>query len=167
MGLILNPYSFALPTGPISQSKGSSIGDLTTGGGLAALFDGTTNKAAASCAQATGEPKYGGKNYSVDGAERISQVLVHGSNDEGYLSGSNANVTFELCAMHTAPSAADDAGRTVLGTLGPSADTGNESAGRPISSSDTATAWEYVWVRFNSAAGTDFWRIAQLIFHRP
>jgi hypothetical protein len=147
-------YSPATGGGTISGATGTNIGDLTISGGLAAAYDGATNTAFNSCAQGAAivspTDEYIGKNYSSS-PKKISGGTIYGSNNGGLCSGFNGSVTVELRGKNgSAPSTPGDG--TLLGSL-TFTDTSNESAGRAVSSSDTATEWDYVWHRIQAAQG--------------
>lgn len=142
---------------------GTSLGDLTAGGGLAAAFDGTTSQAAASCARKINSTRsYIGKNYSggSPSAYAINRVTYYTSSDQGLSSNGAVSCTVQLRGMHTAPSSANDAGSTLLGT-----DTftdSNSTQTRTINSSDTTTEWEYVWIDIQPGGGGPNDNIAEL-----
>ncbi len=119
----------------ISQATGVSIGDLLP---IANLFDGST---ATSGQKNTAASGYYGKNYSAS-PQRISSARSTGDPSNGYSGlGVNTAITLNLRAKHTAPSSASDG--TVIGTLA-FASGGNVQ--KTITSTDTSTAWEYVWI---------------------
>lgn len=155
----------------------TNIGDMTSGGGLAAAFDGTTGKAASACASkavtSTSPSKtYCGKNYSGASAQAIQSVTIWPSNDKGfytltkkyttvtnsyvYDAGSGtyiltytgsipftvtttATVVANLRAKASAPASSSDG--TLLGSAAVSG-----SSPITISSNDTTTTWNYVWI---------------------
>ena len=123
----------------------SYIGDMTAGAGLTAAFDGNTNQAAAAGAsKAATTSCYVGRNFVALGGMRVNQAIVYGSNDAGYVVGANPTVTLTLYGNTSAPGSATDG--TSLGSTS-FTDTANESGNpRTITSSDTATLWNYVWV---------------------
>jgi len=135
----------------------TSIGNLTGGGGLAASFDGTTNQAIANCSSLAATTfGYVGKTMAVPTA--IVSATVHGSNDQGYISGSNPSTTIDLYGKQgTAPANSTDG--TVIGTLS-FTDTADESAARTITST-SAVLWDHVWVRV-STAGSVTLNVAEL-----
>lgn len=88
-------------------NTGTSFGDLTAGGGLAAAFDGVTSQAAASGARKTASTRsYIGKNYSggSPSAYPIDRVTYYTSSDQGLSSNGAVSCTVQLRGMHTAPS---------------------------------------------------------------
>jgi hypothetical protein len=128
---------------PIASSLGTAIGNMTGGGNLAAAFDGTISQAAAACASlASASNAYVGQTLAT--AAAIAKVRVRGSNDAGYVSGANPTVTITLYGKTgTAPANGTDG--TSLGSIS-FTDTANESSARSITSSDTSTAWDHVWI---------------------
>jgi len=124
-------------------------------------FDGVTNTDVTSCALLTGgAAAYIGKNYTSS-PNRMVQAVVYGANSGGFVL-ATPSITFSLYAKQTAPTSATDG--TLLGTV-TFTDTANESAGRTISSSDTTTFWNYVWVKQDQPV--DFFgpAIAEVVFY--
>jgi hypothetical protein len=140
----------------------ASIGDMTSGGGLAALFDGVTSQAAsASAEKSTGGlvapvgpgsvlmlSSYGGKNYAAASDQVIAQAIVYPSTDNGLaIVGFNhpglsytISVKLNLRGKASAPSGETDG--TVIGTTTVS----NTTSPVTIVSTDQSTAWKYAWV---------------------
>lgn len=142
------------PSATIDRTTGTNIGDMANSGGLAAAFDGTTSQAAAACATLnsvnSASSAYVGKTTAVPTA--IESATVHGSNDAGYLSVDNPTITLTLFGKQgSAPANSGDG--TSLGSIN-FTDTNDESAGRAITSSDTATYWDHVWVRVTHNGGS-------------
>lgn len=145
----------------IAQGTGTVIGDMTTNGGIASVFDGVTNQANPSSAAKLGTTAaYVGKNYSP--AKTIGQVITYGTNDVngGYLAGSTASVTLNLRAKHTSP--ANSADGTLLGTT-TFANTAATNS-KTIPSSDLTTEWEYVWVEISCGSSVNM-TLAELEFY--
>lgn len=138
----------------LDTSGATEIGDLTGGGGLTAFDDATTAQAEASCAtKATATTAYGG--YTLAASKKIQSVKVYGSNDSGYVSGANPNVTLSLYAKTgSAPASATDG--TVIGTLAAFADTADESTAKTITVDQdyVNTKYAHVWV-YASQDGSD------------
>lgn len=135
----------------IAQGTGVAIGNLTANGGLAAAFDGVTSQSYAACARSvntTDTSGWIGKNYS-GGAKRLDHVTFWGSNDVG-LNGANggaSTVTLRLRAKNgSAPASRTDG--TLLATYGPVVDPNGHTA--TMVSSDKATAWDYVWLDYET-----------------
>ncbi len=165
--------------GGVSGATGSPVGTMTVGGGMSSAFDGTNTKAAAGSAEsntnwAPGQSSsdYVGKNFT-GAAQAIQQVVVYPSSDAGYSIFSPPNypnmlvTTLNLRGKATAPASASDG--VLLGTSGPFA---NSTVSKTIPSSDTATAWNYVWVEIIVASDgytPTYFRpcISQIIFSNP
>lgn len=147
----------------ISGGTGTNIGDMTTNGGLAAIFDGTTSQADTACGRATAvNNAYAGKNYSSS-PKKISKVICYGGNNVGFWHTYNSTATLDLYGKNGgAPS--NDTDGTLLGTLSYT-DTTNESAGRTVTSTDTLTAWDYVWVRTSQPGAAANAYMAELTFY--
>jgi hypothetical protein len=149
-------------TSELDYTGSSNIGDLTAGGGLAAGFDGTTAQAAAACAsKAAATTAYIGKTLAA--AEPIHSVKIYGSNDAGYVSAINPNVTVKLYGKTgTAPANGTDG--TLLATLTPFADTADESVARTITSTDTTTPYLHVWLYFTHDGAANAINVAEIEF---
>jgi hypothetical protein len=143
------------------------IGDMTIGGGLAASFDSVFAKAASTASLKTlsggfagigsnvSMSSFVGQNYSGATAQKIQQVTVYPSDDDGIAFGNynaigGGNIVFStlftinLRGSATAPGS-PSAG-TLLGTYGP---TTNVTSAIAILSSDQVTAWNYVWIEID------------------
>lgn len=136
------------------------IGNMTVNGGLAAAFDGVTTKAYAQAAVSSLNPAggaYAGKgNLAVPLA--VASARVYPTTDEGY-DGNNGSLTFDLYGSHSAPATPGDG--VLLGSLTGQADT--TTGFKEITSGDTATAWEFLWVRIVSPdAGNHTYCTAQV-----
>lgn len=137
--------------GQISGATGTNIGNMTSGGGLAAAFDGTTAKAAGgSAARALSQTgfvvtntSYVGKHYG-GGSEIIGQVIVYPSTDLGFaqcVPGTVTSVTLNLRVKNTAPATSSDG--VVLATSGAIA---NTTSPVTLVSSDQVNAYAYAWI---------------------
>jgi len=143
-----------------------NIGDMNTGGGLAAAFDGNLNQLAAASAeknisggvtppfQPLNLSSYVGKNYTAATDQKITQAIVYPSSDNGLAFGSYAAIThgvliiplvttivLNLRGKASAPADASDG--TLLATSTPIA---NTTAPITLISTDQVTAWKFVWV---------------------
>jgi len=133
----------------------SFVGDLDDGSLMSVAFDGDTvhteDNAPRKNSATTGW--IGGE---TDFPLRVSSVIVYGTNDEGFVNSIDPTVTLTLYGKQGAEPANSTDG-TSLGTA-VFTDTNDESAGRTISSSDTETRWDWVWVKLdhNGAANNIF-----------
>ncbi len=145
----------------LSYSGSTNIGNATSGGGLAAAFDGTTAQAAAACAnKAASTSAYVGKTLAA--AAPIHSVLIYGSNDAGYVSTINPTVTATLYGKTgSAPASGTDG--TVIGTLA-FTDTADEHTARTVTSTDPSTYWLHVWVNFTHNGAANQINVAELEF---
>jgi hypothetical protein len=146
--------SLTNPSVIISQSAGSILVSGWTnffGGSPTFIFDGATSRSTASdqYGVAVDSNAYVGKNYSGS-PKQISQAIVYGTTDSGFQIGANPTITYTLYAKQTAPSSKTDG--TVLGTNA-FADPADGSGGKIITSSDTTTFWNYVWVAQDQGSG--------------
>ena len=126
------------------RTAGTNIGNATSGGGLAAAFDGDNDELNNDCAYRNAAANmWVGKTLTA--AFPISKVVTYGSSDAGYDgAGTGQTVTITLYGKNgTAPSSGTDG--TSLGTTGSFVEADNADP-KTINSSDTATAYEHVWV---------------------
>lgn len=143
----------------------TSIGDMTSSGGIAAPFDGVFSKSVGSSAvkvvtggflspgDAVINTSFVGKNYTLATPQAIQQATIYPSTDFGFglitmvIGGSDTGVlpifTLRLRAKNTAPVSATD------GTLLGSSTFSGSSVATTIISSDQTTTWNYVWVEIN------------------
>jgi hypothetical protein len=75
-----------MPQALIDRTLGTRIGDLTSGGGLAAGFDGTTSQAVAASAKNAGGQTQGfiGKDWGSGNTKTVTGFIAYGSNDLGF-----------------------------------------------------------------------------------
>ena len=105
-------------------------------------FDGATNTPAVGCATSNVNLDMLGKN--VQGTPyQIASATVYGSNNLGFIQTTNGSVIMQLRGKNG--SFPTQGSGSLLGTIS-FTDTNNESAGRTINSSDTATFWDYLWI---------------------
>lgn len=146
----------AIPATLIDRTTGANIsGEGVASGGVQnpdAAFDGDTTQTflvGLYVNNAVSQTVYAGKTTAVPTA--VESVLVFGSTDQGFVDSSNPSTTITLYGKTgAAPSNGTDG--TSLGSVA-FTDTADESAGRSITSSDTATYWDHVWVNVTSGAG--------------
>ncbi len=146
----------------------TNIGNMTSGGGLVAAFDGVYAQTAAASATlgasggAAGAGSiftlstYVGKDYSLATDQAIEQATVYPSSDRGFAYGTYdvpdsklggvtwpfiPSMVFNLRGKATLPASASDG--TLLGTSGSIL---NSTASVTVVSGDQATAWKYVWM---------------------
>jgi len=142
---------------------------LDQNGSLAAsvAFDGTTNRGFATSL-------YGAANDTSDSigttdavAKKIGRVKVYGSNDKGFWTGaSNIDATtLELYGKASGAAPANETDGVLLGTLS-FTNTNDESAGRTVTSTDTANTWLHRWVNVKNTGDASGNRpcVAQVVF---
>ncbi len=150
-------------------ASSANIGDMTSGGGNAAAFDGnftqtlavgaykTTSGVAPPVGTVVTLSSYVGKDYHSASAQKIQQSIVYPSSDFGawavtgtrgsagafltYGLDYTVSVTYNLRAKASAP--ANSADGTLLGTSGAAI---NFTTQQTITSSDQTTTWNYVWI---------------------
>src|SRR5688572_29757110 len=76
---------------------GSAIGDTYSGGGLAAIFDNTTNESNTFIGSRTAI--YAGRDFSAS-AKRIFECICFGSNTDGWVGGGNPSITIQIRGSH-------------------------------------------------------------------
>lgn len=146
----------------IDRTAGTNIGNLITQGGLAASFDGTTSQAAAACSGiASNANGYVGKTLA--GPKVFGRAIFHGSNDVGFVSGTDPSITATVRGKTGAVPSNFATEGSVIGTV-TFTDTTNESAGRQIESTDLVTAWDHIWLRV-ATGGADAKRVAELVLY--
>lgn len=145
----------------ISQtlSGATNIGSMTLGGGLAAAFDGNTAQPWAAGAYATALTGAGaqftgwvGRNFASASDQIIASATIYPSTDLGFIPYTGSPFHIDLYGSATLPSNGTDG--TLIGTTG---SIGNTTQAITIFSTDTSTAWKYVWVNLvvtNSGGNT-------------
>jgi hypothetical protein len=148
----------------------ANVGSMTSGGGLAAAFNGVFTQVASASAElavfASGVlvpagsnfsfQTYVGKNYSGASAQKIQSATIYPSSDTGFANGGyqaqsglffnfTTLITLNLRAKATAPTSSSDG--TLLGSVALSS---NTLSAVTIPSSDQTTAWNYVWIELSS-----------------
>lgn len=139
--------------------SGTIIGDMTAGGGLAATSDGITTQGSTDAAwhSPTVTSAYAGKTL-VQGT-RIKKAIAYPAPDNGFTN--QTNITVQLYAKQgAAPANATDG--TLLATSGSMADTLSPVT---LNSSDTATAFDHVWIRLAASSGDIY--LAEAQFFTP
>lgn len=155
------PFGFPTPgdCGDITlvEAFGTNIGDATTGGGLAAAFDGDTSQESLQSARvASATSFYVGKTFTV--SQSIVRAVAWATANVGFAS-NGTNITLELYGKTgTAPANATDG--TLLGTEGPFTD-GN-SISKTIESSDTTSLFDHIWLRVSGDGAAGVMAVAEL-----
>lgn len=129
----------------IDRTAGTAIGTMTTNGGLAAAFDGTTDQADASSASSVGSAAgTAGKDWGSGVTKTVSQAKLYATNNADFYAGGNATVV-DL----TVEESSDGSSWTVIGTY--SAASNSFSNGQIVTIETTgATAKRYHRVQFES-----------------
>jgi hypothetical protein len=139
-------------TGAVTEytPTGSTFGDMTANGGLAASFDGTTSSDSSVCAfKATATSSYCGKAFSA--AQKIARVDTYGSNNAGYL-GVNQSTTITIYGKSSSPANATDG--TVLGST---TFTDTNATQQKQIACDASTAYQYVWATISTTPATNLY----------
>lgn len=142
-------------------SGGTNIGDMTDGSGLAGAFDGDTTQDSSSGSAKIGSSStsYIGKTISSN-PKRALSCTVYGSNDLGFVNTGASSITITFYGKNGAAPATSSDG-TSLGTVS-FTNTSDESAGRSITSSDTTTYWDHLWVQVDNTSTTSEYYVAEL-----
>jgi hypothetical protein len=136
----------------ISRSAGTAIGNMTSGGNLAASFDGALYKAYAACSQTASNPDDGGyigKDWGVGQSKTVTRVMVHPGIEYGFVGGT-ADTTFSV-TLRGSDSVPSDykADGTQLATSGALTDSNTRVPYDTLSSGHsvtTSTAYRYHWI---------------------
>jgi hypothetical protein len=141
----------------IDRSSGTAIGNMTDFGGLAAAFDGDTDQIATVIASLGGTVR-GNVGKTFDTPTAISKAITYAGSNSGYTTG--ANYLLRLFGKQGAAPVSTLDG-TLLGSV-----TGADFNGanpQTITSSDTDTEWDHVWVTVSDdVSGTGTQRLAEL-----
>jgi hypothetical protein len=127
------------------------FGTFTSEAGLAAAFDGTTNKNHMACAARAGRSNaYVGQNYSAatPSSHAFQGAVVYPSADIGFISvtgGGEKTITLTMYGSNSAP--ANSTNGTVLGTVTLSKD---QTSAVSIISTDQVTPYKYAWISFTA-----------------
>lgn len=134
------------------RTAGTNIGNMTSGGGLAAAVDGNTSQINTACATALGADGFVGKTLGGS-AYPISKIVLYGSSDAGFQGLVGASVTLKLFGKNgTAPANTTDGTELATSTI---TDPENNTA-QTLMSSDTVTAYEHVWGTVQAAGQSTF-----------
>lgn len=143
-------------TNQIPQATGPAIGNMTFWAGLAASFDGVTNKTGVNSSAEIGPNlttslvSYIGKNFSAS-PQQIAQATIYPSSNFGfYYLGAGvghvtttipANVFFTLYGSQTAPVGPLDGTQLAISSV-----LDYPTSAITLVSSDQVTSWNYLWV---------------------
>ena len=123
------------------------------------LYDGTTNANSSNASgRASVTDAYAGKTFEQ--GTRISKIIAYGTNNNGFWSTTNNDTTLDLYGKQGAAPANSTDG-TLLGTL-TFTDTNNEAAGRTVTSTDTVTHYDHMWVRFSKLLAADALQVNEI-----
>ena len=153
-----------------ARSKGSELTgtagsvDMTDRAGPSSCFDGDTDEAdtgGAQVAKNTSDNTDGVIYLQPASAVRVWSVDVYGSNDKGFIAGSNPSITITLRGKNGSAFTGPTDG-TQLGSI-TFTDTSDESGGREILSSDVESTWDYIGIGLPAESG-DKWVIVETDF---
>lgn len=137
-------YSNVAPE-TLYTATGSTFGNMTGNGGLAALFDTNTSQDHVQGAYFLGTAGYAGKAFSE--AQNITQVKVYGTNNEGFVQSGNPSVTITIYGKASSPANATDG--TSMGTV-----TFTDTATTNMQAIVTSGTYQYVWAAISTASSS-------------
>lgn len=148
----------------VDYAGSTNIGDMTSGGGLAAAFNGITAQADSACAASgsTTTGKFVGKDWGVGNTKNLTGVKVWGASNNGYAKNAQV-VSIYLYGSATAPASATDG--TVLGTIAASLADTDSSNPKELLTGVTSGDYRYHWVAVVPAGSTDAVLLAEVEFY--
>lgn len=146
----VSPYNKELVQTQIAQGTGTTIGDMTGGGGLSAAFDGNTDQAGGA-ANKNASSGYAGKDWGSGVTRTLTGAKVWGRNDAGYTDG-GASVTIAVYGSNSAPSGPTD-GTSIATVAASLADVNNSNPQEKLSGFDESTAYRYHWATITGGSG--------------
>lgn len=143
----------------IDRTLGTNIGDMITGGGLAATFDGVTVQTGAAASSKASVPGYVGKTLAA--RKVFGKATLHGSTTQGYSGSGGQTVTLTMYGKQGAAPATGVDG-TIIGAI-TFTDAVDDSAPRDIASTDLVTGYDHIWVQRTGTGGGC--RLGELIMY--
>jgi hypothetical protein len=150
---------------PVDLSSANQVGSSFTSNPLSSLFDGTTSKASAACANLAGANTTMWVGAQIPAGFTPLQIVLYGSSGAGFTNNGSdpePTITFDAIAKSSVPSNMDDG--TIVKTGLSFSDTTDESGGRGYDLSDidlSAYAGGYIWLKATKSDSTSSWRVAQ------
>ena len=156
----------------ISRSSGTTIGNMTAGGNLAASFDGSLRKAHSGCSQTTSNPDEGGfigKDWGSGQSKTVTRVMVHPTHEYGFVGGASSTYTIDVRGADTAPTGSNyhTHGTSIASSGGNITDSNAATVYDTLSfghSVTTTTAYRFLWVVVHPTGGDDDAFISQCEF---
>ena len=127
----------------VDYTGSSNIGDMTSGGGLAAAFDGDLDQGSSAGALAAAPSGYVGKDWGSGNTKNLTGVKIWGSNNNGYAAGSAVSDIY-LYGSNSAPS--DETDGTLLGTIASNLTDVNNANAQELLTGITGGDYRYHWV---------------------
>jgi hypothetical protein len=124
----------------LDRTAGTNFGNYTADGGLGACFDGTTIQNNGGAAFGSATPPYVGKNWG-SALYCYDTAIFYPAADRGFCDGSPTSIDLNLRVKASAP--ANSADGTLLGTFHLTA---NQTTPVTVTSNNTGTKFQYVWV---------------------
>lgn len=147
------PFPIVPPREPvqamIDRTAGSTIGNMTVAGGLAAAFDGTTSQNDAASARGAvdaGGYAYVGKDWGSGVTHNIDKFVIYPSNTSGF-EDNGGNVEIRLYGSNASPANSTDG--TQLYTTGVIAD---QTTAITVTSGITSGNYRYHWFAIRSTS---------------
>jgi len=144
----------------IAAGDGTPIGDMTGDGGLAAAFDGDNSETFANSATiASATTAYVGKDWGGATTKLVTGFKVWGTNDQGFVPGSNPALTVTL------QGSTDNFSSSIV-SLGAASDTGDQNSLQiaNLSGFDTTTAFRYHRLKITHSATATQMGVAEVEF---
>lgn len=148
------PADMLITSLEIDKAAGTTIGNMTYNGGLAAAFDGTTSQAYTACARGPDSVNNTrcGKNWGAGITKIITKAIVYGPHNLGFNPLDNSYTLTLQGSTDNFSSSIIDLGAITF------TDTGNESLGRtllPFVHITNFTAYQYHAIKFTDASGNE------------
>lgn len=154
----------------IDRTSGTIIGDMTSNGGNAASFDGTTVQVLTSCSRSAGSTPRGyvGKDWNGvgGGTKIITKYVVYSPDDLGFDGNAGHTVTISLYGSNSTPSAwtGTDFGGTLLATTS-GISCATDVIHTKTSGITTTTAYRYHWLQVTPNTGNNEMYYAEIEFY--
>lgn len=140
----------------------SYIGNMTSNGGNAGAFDGTTSQSFVDCAARTSATNaFVGADLSA-APKRIFKAETYGSNNSGWVGSANPTISLTLWGKQTSPSTYSD-GTQLCDTLSFSDNTTIKTL--TVYDAQNKTQWNYVWLGITHNGSANLMYCAELTLY--
>lgn len=157
----VSPSAAAASYTQIAQAAGTTIGNMTSGGGLATLFDSNENQASTVAAWHTpaNEAATAGKDWGSGNSYTVGKVVIVGTNDHGFAS-STVSIEFKLEGSNDGSSWTTLLSTTFTNSMSALTKTYTDTDGINISA-----AYRYHRVSIKDATNTYYGKAAEVKFY--